>query len=59
VACFLGVEGQVEEVLSIDVNQSGSMLLSAGMDNVVKIWQLDKPEIQNAIEESYAKKNSG
>lgn len=58
-ACFLGVEGQVEEVLSIDVNQSGSMLLSAGMDNVVKIWQLDKPEIQNAIEESYAKKNSG
>ena len=32
----------------------GNCVASAGMDNTVKIWALDTPDIQDAIKESYS-----
>ena len=36
-----------------DINLEGTLVISCGMDHSLKIWRLDKPRIQNAIEESY------
>merc|ERR1711976_752714 len=53
IAIFGGVDGHRDEVLSGDINLEGTLVISCGMDHSLKIWRLDKPRIQNAIEESY------
>ena len=51
--CVLGgVDGHRDEVLSGDFNLDGSQIVSCGMDHSLKIWCLNKPRIQEAIEKS-------
>ncbi|KAL8585801.1 hypothetical protein ACOMHN_037364 [Nucella lapillus] len=47
-----GVDGHRDEVLSADFNQSGSTIVSCGMDHSLKMWKLDTPEIEKIIVES-------
>lgn len=42
-----------------DVHITGGMLASCGLDNTVKLWALDTPSIQGAIEKSYSKPDNG
>ncbi|RUS88683.1 hypothetical protein EGW08_003578, partial [Elysia chlorotica] len=50
---FGGVDGHRDEVLSADFNLSGTKIVSCGMDHSLKIWNLDKPEIQKALQDSH------
>ncbi|GFO42672.1 polycomb protein eed-like [Plakobranchus ocellatus] len=50
---FGGVDGHRDEVLSADFNLSGTKIVSCGMDHSLKIWNLDKPEIQKALKDSH------
>ena len=36
-----------------DINLEATMIVSCGMDHSLKIWRLDKPAIQKAIQHSY------
>ncbi len=53
IAIFHGIDGHKSEVLSVDFDVTGSRIVTSGSDNSVKIWQLNKPSVQNAIEASY------
>ncbi len=44
----------VASVCVQDVHLSGRCLVSSGMDNTVKLWALDSPELQCAMRRSYA-----
>ncbi|KAK3774585.1 hypothetical protein RRG08_035015 [Elysia crispata] len=50
---FGGVDGHRDEVLSADFNLSGTKIVSCGMDHSLKIWNLDKPEIHKALQDSH------
>ncbi|KAJ1529170.1 hypothetical protein ONE63_005978 [Megalurothrips usitatus] len=54
IAIFGGVEGHRDEVLSGDFNMRGDKILSCGMDHSLKLWRLDKEEMQEGIRNSYA-----
>lgn len=54
VAIFGGVEGHRDEVLSADFHLRGHKIISCGMDHSLKIWSLDKENIERAIKESYS-----
>lgn len=59
IAIFAGEGGHRDEVLAADFHPLGQCFASSGMDNTVKIWALDTPEITHAIDESYKyKRNS-
>lgn len=47
---FAGDQGHRDAVLSIDVHASGTFLASSGMDNTIKIWELDSSVIQTTLE---------
>jgi polycomb protein EED len=47
---FAGDQGHRDAVLSLDVHYSGSWLASSGMDNTVKVWELDSEAVQLAIQ---------
>ena len=53
VAIFGGVEGHRDEVLSADFNPLGTLVLSCGMDHSLKVWDMETPELKNAVQESY------
>lgn len=53
IAMFGGVDGHRDEVLSGDIDITGSYIVSCGMDHSLKIWSLKKPCIANAIEQSF------
>ncbi|XP_074645779.1 polycomb protein eed-B-like isoform X2 [Tubulanus polymorphus] len=53
VAVLGGVDGHRAEVLSADFDLEGERIVSCGMDHSLRIWRLDKPEVQEAIEHSY------
>ncbi|KAG6590992.1 putative DNA topoisomerase [Phytophthora cinnamomi] len=53
VAIFAGHVGHRDDVLSLDVHLKGSCFVSAGMDNTVKIWDLEDEVVQTAIKKSY------
>ncbi|XP_037044743.1 polycomb protein EED-like [Bradysia coprophila] len=53
IAVFKGLNGHKCEVLSADFDATGGRIVTSGMDNSVRIWQLNKPEIQDAIRASY------
>jgi len=53
VAIFSGVEGHRDEVLSLDVNFSSTMLVSSSIDHSLKVWKLNDPSIENAVKLSY------
>ncbi|CAG7831147.1 unnamed protein product, partial [Allacma fusca] len=53
VAIFGGVEGHRDEVLAADVDIDGTRIVSCGMDHSLKVWKLNKPEIELAIQSSY------
>ena len=36
-----------------DFNLEATKIISCGMDHSLKIWDMDKPEIKKAIEDSY------
>ena len=54
VAIFAGDQGHRDQVLSVDVHYLGSSMVSASMDNTIKIWDLDTVKIRNAIENSHS-----
>lgn len=53
VAVFAGDRGHRDEVLSVDVHVLGGVFCSAGMDNTVKIWQLDSKRVEDTIRASH------
>ena len=53
IAVFGGVEGHRDEVLGLDFDIRGTKIISCGMDHSLKIWKLDSPELQKAIQDSY------
>ncbi|XP_071133492.1 polycomb protein EED-like [Mytilus edulis] len=53
VIIFGGVDGHRDEVLSADFSIKGSIIVSCGMDHSLKMWKMDKEELQAAIESSY------
>lgn len=53
-AIFAGDKGHRDEVLTLDVHCLGNCFASGGMDNTIKLWELDSEEIQKAIQESYS-----
>ncbi|CAG0920478.1 unnamed protein product [Notodromas monacha] len=54
VSIFGGVDGHRDEVLGLDVNTSGTAIVSCGLDHSLKIWRLDVPEVQKAIKASFS-----
>ncbi len=53
IAIFAGHFGHRDEVLSLDVHLKGSCFVSAGMDNTIKVWDLEEKTVQDAIRRSY------
>nr|CCA26226.1 DNA topoisomerase putative [Albugo laibachii Nc14] len=53
VAIFAGHLGHRDEVLSLDVHLTGACFVSSGMDNTIKIWDLEDSVVQDAIVRSY------
>ena len=53
VAVFAGDRGHRDEVLSVDAHLTGAVFCSAGMDNTVKVWQLDAPAVVAAAARSH------
>lgn len=53
VITFAGDGGHRDEVLSVDINLAGDMLVSSGMDHAIKVWRLDSPDILQAIQKSH------
>lgn len=53
VAMFAGQAGHRDDVLALSVHPAGRCFASAGMDNSVKLWALDSPEVIGAISRSY------
>ena len=53
IAVFAGDRGHRDEVLAVDCHQSGSCCLSSGMDNTIKLWQLDAEHVAKACERSH------
>lgn len=53
VAIFAGHLGHRDDVLSLDVHLKGSCFVSAGMDNTIKVWDLEDEVVQTAIRKSY------
>jgi polycomb protein EED len=53
IAIFAGHLGHRDEVLSADFHLTGRSFVSSGMDNTIKIWDLEDPTVQTAIEKSY------
>jgi polycomb protein EED len=53
VAIFAGHLGHRDEVLSLDIHLKGSCFVSSGMDNTIKIWDLEDEVVQDAIRRSY------
>jgi hypothetical protein len=47
---FAGHQGHRDDVLSVFVERKGGLMVTGGMDNTVKLWALDGPEVQSAIE---------
>lgn len=53
IAIFGGVEGHKSSVLSADFDAIGSRIASSGKDKSVKVWHLNKPSIEEAIQASF------
>mmetsp|Transcript_31858 Transcript_31858/g.40880 ORF Transcript_31858/g.40880 Transcript_31858/m.40880 type:complete len:394 (+) Transcript_31858:25-1206(+) len=53
IAIFSGEKGHRDEVLSMDFHILGNVFASSGMDNSIKIWNLEQVKIKNAIKASY------
>lgn len=53
IAIFAGEKGHRDEILSIHFHPLGNCFVSSGMDTSIKIWNLEDPLIQNAIQTSY------
>ena len=49
VAIFAGVDGHRDEVITLDINLDCTRLISGGMDHAIKVWNLDRPEMLEAI----------
>merc|ERR1740117_2546487 len=56
VAVFAGGQGHTSEVLSIDVNMNGTRLASAGMDNSIRVWNVEDEKLQQTISAGHAAK---
>eukprot|EP00658_Telonema_sp_P-2_P028168 TRINITY_DN21630_c0_g1_i2.p1 TRINITY_DN21630_c0_g1~~TRINITY_DN21630_c0_g1_i2.p1 ORF type:complete len:397 (-),score=91.17 TRINITY_DN21630_c0_g1_i2:349-1539(-) len=54
VAVFAGGQGHTSEVLTIDLNADGTRLASAGMDNTVRVWDVDLEELKQIAESGHA-----
>jgi polycomb protein EED len=52
---FAGDQGHRDSVLSLDVHISGKWLASSGMDNTIKIWELDSDAVKQAIRDGRAR----
>eukprot|EP00041_Stephanoeca_diplocostata_P007086 m.97688 g.97688 ORF g.97688 m.97688 type:complete len:454 (+) comp16725_c0_seq1:172-1533(+) len=54
VVIFGGEKGHRDEVLSADFNLDGTKIVSCGIDHSLKIWDLNKANIKDAIKSSYS-----
>lgn len=52
IATFHGENGHRDHVVTIDFNRDSSKLVSGGIDHMLAIWDLAKPEIMESIEKS-------
>jgi polycomb protein EED len=48
ICMFVGDQGHRDAVLSIDIHSSGKWLISSGIDNTIKIWNLEKIQDYNS-----------
>jgi polycomb protein EED len=53
IAIFAGHQGHREAVLSIDWHPFGKYFASSGMDGTIRLWSIEEPNVQNAIEKSF------
>jgi len=59
VAIFGGVDGHLDEVLSVDIKADGSRILSCGMDHNIRVWKITKRlEIVMRLSHSYDQNSS-
>jgi polycomb protein EED len=52
VAMFTGNEGHLSGVLCVSWHESGTKFASSGLDNVIKLWTLEHPVIQDKLHQS-------
>jgi len=57
VIIFGGVEGHRDEVVSADFDMKGEKIVTCGIDHSLKVWKLNKREIQEIIDLSYTWKH--
>ena len=46
IAAFAGDKGHRDDVLSADVHMRGVALVTAGMDNTIKVWDLESKRLK-------------
>jgi WD40 repeat protein len=53
VAIFAGEKGHRSDVLNLSVHPIGNIVASSGIDHCIKLWNLDSPDVKEAISKSY------
>ena len=57
ICIFGGPQSHIAEILSMDWHLTGNYIVSSGIDNSIKIWDLSIPKIKERIEQSFKNDN--
>jgi WD40 repeat protein len=53
IAIFAGERGHRTDALSVAVHPCGNVVASSGMDNSIKLWDLEAPDVKESMSKSY------